>query len=581
VQAFDAHKPDGCNVDPSVSDAARIMRVPGSINTSSENVVVEFYRCSTANYTLVELANLLEVKPEKTRLIPGECSAAKRKAGRARWSNPLQSFFQLWRKRGTFSVGTRHGALFVLCYLARRNGWREGRIRTYAEKLISDCDPVLSMVDIEECLASSRRACAKPWSMSLRNRTICNMLRITTAEERRMFIKPPRKPRAMVLGERHEEVMRRRKLIVQELLWAGRNVSGRDMTRLLLEKHGLRVSHATVAVDLASTTVRSATVQLGCASATAFKNTQQKLTGQPKPPVGSSEASGQSNIPKKKARVGFVRPPGVSTLPIERAGLTPVSALHSLLMTTGSEPTTAKEDQKTKMQTTLWTKCRSEMLQTASQPGWALAIHESGHAVTTCELGFGLKKRGIEIMGREGMTYSRSPGLRSRNPELRQRFCEGNIVVGLAGPVAEYRVNENLVHIDGDVENIAVTMRELLPRKNHFVQNACGYGESWGDFWALIYTLATCPDEKKALAELDEFPGLAAIDMSIFRILWPLAQKTHAIIDRNWSKVEEISTELIKNGRLSGHECEGLWARNAAQPAASWSLGKNETLSSV
>jgi hypothetical protein len=231
VQAFDAHKPDGCNVDPSVSDAARIMRVPGSINTSSENVVVEFYRCSTANYTLVELANLLEVKPEKTRLIPGECSAAKRKAGRARWSNPLQSFFQLWRKRGTFSVGTRHGALFVLCYLARRNGWREGRIRTYAEKLISDCDPVLSMVDIEECLASSRRACAKPWSMSLRNRTIRNMLRITTAEERRMFIKPPRKPRAMVLGERHEEVMRRRKLIVQELLWAGRNVSGRDMTR--------------------------------------------------------------------------------------------------------------------------------------------------------------------------------------------------------------------------------------------------------------------------------------------------------------------------------------------------------------
>ena len=291
VQAFDAHKPDGCVVDPNVSDAARIMRVPGSINTSSDNVVVEFYRCSTANYTLAQLANLLEVKPEKTRLIPGECSAAKRKAGLARWSNPLQSFFQLWRKRGHFSIGSRHRALFVFCYLARRNGWREGHIREYAEKLVADCDPVLSVLDIEECMVSSRKACARPWSKSLRNQTICNMLRVTTAEERRIFIKPPRKPRAMVLRERQEAVMRRRKLIVQELLWAGRNVSGRAMTRLLVEKHGLRVSHATVAADLASTTVRSATVQLGCASNYSFfrehtaeahwtaENSRQQLRG--------------------------------------------------------------------------------------------------------------------------------------------------------------------------------------------------------------------------------------------------------------------------------------------------------------
>jgi hypothetical protein len=307
VQAFDAHKPDGCIVDPSVSDAARIMRVPGSINTSSENVVVEFYRCSTANYTLVELANLLAVKPEKTRLIPGECSAAKRKAGRARWSNPLQSFFQLWRKRGNFSVGTRHGALFVFCYLARRNGWRESRIREYAEKLVSNCDPVLTVLDIEECLASSRKACAKPWSKSLRNQTICNMLNITTEEERRVFIKPLRKSNAMVLRERRDAVERRRRMIIQELLWAGSNVSGRAMTKLLVEKHGLRVSHATVAADLASTTVRSATVQFGCASTTVSQNTQQKLTGQPKPPVGSSEASGQSNIPKNGITDGIKR----------------------------------------------------------------------------------------------------------------------------------------------------------------------------------------------------------------------------------------------------------------------------------
>lgn len=211
-------------------------------------------------------------------------------------------------------------------------------------------------------------------------------------------------------------------------------------------------------------------------------------------------------------------------------------------------------------------KGRPKMLPITSEQKWAIAIHESGHAVAACELGFGLKRRGVELIGQEGISYPRSPGLRSGIPEVRQRSREGSIVVLLAGPVAECRVTEDLLGLYGDVEDIAAHIRELLPHKNHFVRNASDLGTPWGAFWAMIYTLATCTEEKKAIAELDRFPGLARIEMPAFRLLWPLAQQTHAIIDRNWSKVEEVSNELIKHGRLSGDEVEQIMSHHSASP---------------
>ena len=196
------------------------------------------------------------------------------------------------------------------------------------------------------------------------------------------------------------------------------------------------------------------------------------------------------------------------------------------------------------------------------QERYAASLHEAGHAVAACSVGFGLQRRGIVLRGREGMTYTRGPGLRSRNPEMRQRFHRENIVVAFAGPAAEYRVNRGLVHIDDDVQNIALSLRELLPRKNHFIENACGYGKYWGEFWAIIYTLATSNERQRALAELDEFPGLAAIDMAVFETLWPLAQRARAIIDLHWSTVEEISNELIRTGRPRGDEIEEIISRD-------------------
>ncbi|MGA8153706.1 MAG: hypothetical protein WB952_22345 [Terriglobales bacterium] len=61
---------------------------------------------------------------------------------------------------------------------------------------------------------------------------------------------------------------------------------------------------------------------------------------------------------------------------------------------------------------------------------------------------------------------------------------------------------------------------------------------------------------------MNVFPGLANIDISIFGILWPLAQQTRAIIDRNWHLVEAVATELVKKGGLSGDEVEEIISRH-------------------
>jgi hypothetical protein len=76
----------------------------------------------------------------------------------------------------------------------------------------------------------------------------------------------------------------------------------------------------------------------------------------------------------------------------------------------------------------------------------------------------------------------------------------------------------------------------------------------------LVYCelLTTCSEEKNALAELDVFPGLAKIDMSIFRMLWPLAQRARTIVQDHWSTIKEIADELVRKGRISGSEIEEI-----------------------
>jgi hypothetical protein len=203
-----------------------------------------------------------------------------------------------------------------------------------------------------------------------------------------------------------------------------------------------------------------------------------------------------------------------------------------------------------------------KVLPVTPQQIWTGAVHESGHAVAASEMEFGLRPRGIELSGQEGMTYTRGTGFRSRNPDVRQHAHRAAIVVDFAGPIAHWRVSENLLHIDDDVQNIAFSLRELIDGKNRFVGKARSYQDE-GEFWAMIYTLATCSEQKNALAELDVFPGLAKIDMSTFRMLWPLARRARAIVQDHWSTIEEIADQLVKKRKMSGREIEAIISRHS------------------
>jgi len=204
-----------------------------------------------------------------------------------------------------------------------------------------------------------------------------------------------------------------------------------------------------------------------------------------------------------------------------------------------------------------------------------VAIHEAGHAVADCVLGHGLTPQGIELSRfdaeRFGMVYANDSnpfeGIVYAN-DSNPRDC---IVATFAGPIAEYRATREMRNIETDVRNIALCCRELLGHKNTFVENECNY-ENFGDFFALVYTLAEHTDRVRALQDIEEYEltielvdGVRPlVDRTIFDLLWPLAQRGHEIINCNWPKVEAIATELYKTKKLSGDEVQSIMTSSAA-----------------
>jgi hypothetical protein len=74
----------------------------------------------------------------------------------------------------------------------------------------------------------------------------------------------------------------------------------------------------------------------------------------------------------------------------------------------------------------------------------------------------------------------------------------------------------------------------------------------------MVYTFATTTNPKKALAELEEFPGLSKLEPSILRSLRPFSKKAQRIIDDCWSSVEQIAVQVNRTGSGSGPEIEAL-----------------------
>jgi hypothetical protein len=242
--------------DRQSTDPARVMRVPGSVNSSAapENSIVEFFRLGDDTYTLPELAQILEVTTQKVPL-PGERTkpknVAKVNAGRMRWRRPLEGFQQLWRMRVQFAQGVRHYAVLIYALLLRRNRIPETEVLKQCSLLAESCSPVLPASDVARCLNSSRNYATRDFSQSISNATIARMLKITAEEKLRLseWFKPELRRKADEIAERRRLIARELRL-AEESLWDWKDsFSSRDMAKLLVEKYGIRITHATVLED--------------------------------------------------------------------------------------------------------------------------------------------------------------------------------------------------------------------------------------------------------------------------------------------------------------------------------------------
>lgn len=233
--------------DRHVTDSARLMRLPDSVNSKStpENSRVRFFRASATTYTLPELADALAVHPRKVSL-PGETrqkDRAKQAAGALRWRYPLEGFEQLWKIRGVFGPGTRRPAIYLYAMLLRKNHATPQQILTACTRLAESLTPALSVADVKRAILASERATRYNFS----NSRLAEMLRITARERAALprWFRPQPKHKSAQIAER-------RALVAQERSVVGGPLSTRQLARLLAEKHGIAVSRFTLARDLRS-----------------------------------------------------------------------------------------------------------------------------------------------------------------------------------------------------------------------------------------------------------------------------------------------------------------------------------------
>lgn len=242
--------------DPTATDSSRVMRIPGSINTRAplEQCVVQFFSWSRDLQTLPEPADILGVRARKVSL-SGERSRPKNKAkvnaGLGRWRKPLDGFRQLWNMRGHFEDGVRNHAAYVLAYLLRRNRVSEAAILDQCSRLGRSCTPALARDRIWRCVSSSAKAANEDFGRSMSNATIARMLKITPEEMAALpkWFKPSRQRKSKRVAARRAIIMQELQLASKWVPKRGQWLPSRAMARLLLAKHGIKVSHVTLTKD--------------------------------------------------------------------------------------------------------------------------------------------------------------------------------------------------------------------------------------------------------------------------------------------------------------------------------------------
>jgi hypothetical protein len=219
-------------------------------------------------------------------------------------------------------------------------------------------------------------------------------------------------------------------------------------------------------------------------------------------------------------------------------------------------------------------------LQVTADNTKATAVHEAAHCVAAIVQGRHLCKRGARFTPDDPTTEARvsirQTGVFSRDFARAKKANETTIVYGLAGPMAQFRLcgwdctdaqgdNANV-----DINNIAEHLKLILP-ESEFLVSACrglemmpggdlrrGCPTEWAhaarrlyyDVWALCVTESSAEAFRTDTVE----PPMARTEHG--KVLGPLADRAHGIIDKHWDTIETLADELLRVKNMSGPEVE-------------------------
>ena len=188
--------------DANARDAARVTRIPGSINSKAGLRVKYWLQLNeqeqTFRYSLADLAKWFHVNLNvKTRRQIPDTAAGKKniyqirasKGQRGRWAKALENFRRLWDLRGTFREGTRNAAVMTLATILYSTpigvGLTPAAIAAELDELFLDLEqpqgrPYAREQFTKTVTRASKQRLANP--RAARNQTFADMLEITPQE---------------------------------------------------------------------------------------------------------------------------------------------------------------------------------------------------------------------------------------------------------------------------------------------------------------------------------------------------------------------------------------------------------------
>jgi hypothetical protein len=250
--------------DPCARDAARYVRVPGSLHTGSEQYAkwwIQGEGPQAYKYSLPQLCGLFGVaapvrhKKEKDAAIDPETRALKLRGHAALNARRLRDFNLVRSMRGGFSKGCRNNAAMVYAWLLHRAGVSRHEALSQVNLMGAECHPPLTP---SECRDAIKTGFGRTMRRML-DQSIVDRLGMTAGElsETEFRVKAVGPPVPMPSEIREKGIMARREKITVIIGEMGGEVPPvREMGRRLIEA-GFLGNHQTVQKDYIALGIQS------------------------------------------------------------------------------------------------------------------------------------------------------------------------------------------------------------------------------------------------------------------------------------------------------------------------------------